>query len=216
MPILLSQVNANTRIKFWEDIYLYAVNNLPDNVDPRALTAKGRKPLENLTERIAYIAAYGAHHYYKLNTAFEKANLEKLHNQEIEICDWGCGQAVATCILIDFLLNKGIHPVIHQITLVEPSQNALNGGLTFLQKMLNGNNEIVSYVHLICNRMNDVSSSLLRTSEDALKVHLLSNILDVSSVNLSMLHGLLTETYTGVNKFICTGPGNIGREKIDQ
>jgi hypothetical protein len=80
-------------------------------------------------ECIRYIALYGRHHFHKLYAAFDSTKLEELEGKNIQIIDWGCGQALASCILIDYLIEKNISPNILSITLIEPSQIALNRGL---------------------------------------------------------------------------------------
>jgi len=215
MPIFLSQVNRQTRLQYWSGIYVPCVQKLPNNINPLDSTKNGTKQLEGEDELMSYMAAYGAHHYHKLQAAFLNANLGILHNRNIEIVDWGCGQAVATAILLDFLLAKEIFPIINRITLIEPSNDALQKGLSYLEKILIGNNDIGVSVRQVCNYLHEVSDSNVKSSAETVKIHLFSNILDIASVELDNLYQLVIRTNQGINKFICTGPYNPKRCRID-
>jgi hypothetical protein len=50
-----------------------------------ANTSNGRKILTNDEEVDVYIALYGAHHYYKLHSAFETLDISKFRGKKIEI-----------------------------------------------------------------------------------------------------------------------------------
>jgi len=56
----------------------------------------------------------------KLYSSFDKVS-HQLDNQTINIIDWGCGQALATSLLIDYIKEKKLNIKLSNITLIEPS-----------------------------------------------------------------------------------------------
>lgn len=65
----------------------------------RTNISSGRKILINDEEVDVYIALYKAHHYYKLNSAFDAVDLSKLEGKRLEVFSYGCGLATDTCVL---------------------------------------------------------------------------------------------------------------------
>ena len=95
----------------------------------------GTKVLSDESECTRYIALYGGHHFYKLYAAYDSTKFEKIKGRDVEIFDWGCGQALATCVLIDYLMEKKVDLNVLSITLIEPSIVALQRGRSLTQQM---------------------------------------------------------------------------------
>jgi hypothetical protein len=94
---------------------------------------RGVKVLETEEELFAYLNSYGNMHYEKLIEAFKV--LPKAHlDQETNIIDWGCGQAMASMTYFDFLNQKGIKQPIRNLTLIEPSEIALKRASLHVKK----------------------------------------------------------------------------------
>lgn len=163
-----------------------------------------------------YIAFYGGHHSHKLYQAFTSTNFRYTAGRKIEIIDWGCGQALATCILIDYLIEKNIQPDVVSITLVDPSLISLKRGFSFVCQMLENQFDAVPTVHLISKFIDDLEPRFLITHEDTIKVHLFSNIIDVETFSLEKLYKLILDTFHGRNRFICTSPANHRKHRLDK
>ncbi|MDQ7046621.1 MAG: hypothetical protein Q9M39_03025 [Sulfurovum sp.] len=70
-------------------------------------------------------------HKAKLYSSFDTV-IHQLKSQTINIIDWGCGQAVATSLLIEYIKEHKLDINILNIILIEPSVLALSRGLCIL------------------------------------------------------------------------------------
>lgn len=199
--------------RFFDDIYMPRTGKLQvpfDNLDG------GTRILSNKAECDRYIALYGGHHFYKLYAAFSSTNFKYTERKEVEIIDWGCGQAIATCVLIDYLVEQSIKPEIKSITLVEPSSIALWRGYDFVCQMLQPNIPDYSIIRTVNKNMNYLEFNDFMTSDNSIKIHLFSNIIDVEAFDLSKLYNLIINCFQGINRIICTSPyRSAGNCRID-
>lgn len=161
-----------------------------------------------------YIALYGGHHFHKLYTAFGSTNFQCIEGMNLEIIDWGCGQALATCVLIDYLVENRLSPNIVSVTLVEPSLVALERGYSFTRQMLQ-HQFSSSTIRKVNKCIDDLTFGDLTSETDNIKVHLFSNIIDVQSFSLDNLHRLMVNSFKGLNRLICTSPDNNRRNRLD-
>ncbi|MCL1470465.1 hypothetical protein [Argonema antarcticum] len=203
------------KIRFYNNIYKRCVAQAKlgggfDNYD------NGKRILQNKTELVGYIALYGGHHYHKLRAAFAARKFGNIQGREVEIIDWGCGQALATCVLIDYLIEQEIDLKFTQITLIEPSKLALKQGSTYIQAMFQNDANAGSIIRCINKDLDSLKVSDIISDPKRIKLHLFSNILDVNSFDLIKLYKLIVGCYRGSNCFICTSPFYNGASRIDQ
>ncbi|MDX1978155.1 MAG: hypothetical protein SFT94_10835 [Pseudanabaenaceae cyanobacterium bins.68] len=205
--------------RFWTTIYSECIKKanvrVPfDNLD------NGTRVLNSLPECDRYIALFGGHHFHKLYSAFSNTNFEYTQDKSLEIIDWGCGQAVATSVLIDYLIEKNITPNVTSITLIEPSSLALERGREFIVRMFSNDLEVESILNPINKYIGELEESDLKDrlssySEDNLKLHLFSNILDVEEIDIEKLYNLISNSFSGINRIICTSPrGSLRLEEF--
>ena len=169
---------------------------------------RGTAVIDNDQQCDQYIALYGGLHFHKLYAAFGATNFPYLNRKNVEIIDWGCGQALATCVLIEYLAKMGIMPDISAITLVEPSASAMKRGHRFIRRLLQLNHYAEIPIRAVQSRINDLQSRDLNSCKETIKVHLLSNILDIDTFHLPSFYNLLISSFRGVNRFICISPYN--------
>jgi len=203
-------------IRFWTTIYSQCIERanirVPfDNLD------SGTRVLSNYAECDTYIALFGGHHFHKLYNAFARTKFQYTEGKKIEIIDWGCGQALATCVLIDYLIQNGIRANIDYITLIEPSSIALERGCEFIKNMFQNQIGTQAIVKTINKNIGDVKESdlLFDGNTSNVKVHLFSNIIDVEFVNPRSLHSLIVSSFKGLNRFVCTSPYNQGSIRLE-
>jgi hypothetical protein len=208
---------ANAR--FFTDIYkpciekcksiqnIQSVLNILDN---------GMAVLDDDTKCDQYIALYGGHHFHKLYAAFASTNFQHTNGKNLEIIDWGCGQALATCVLIDYFIENRLKPNIVSITLLEPSLTALERGHDFTCQMLQHEPHAGSAIRMVNKYMDDLESSDLTSDADSIKVHLFSNIVDIDAFSLEKLHALILSSFQGVNRVICTSPDNDRKYRLSE
>jgi hypothetical protein len=206
-----SSQNARTR---FIDIYKNSVNRAAirvpfDNLD------SGTRVLSDESECIRYIALYGGHHFHKLYAAYEATMFKNIENQNIQIFDWGCGQALASCVLIDYLIEKNINLNVISITLVEPSQIALKSGCNLLQQIFQDDGSTNSVVRTVNKYIDDLTYTDLVSDNDCIKVHLFSNIMDVEGFDQRQLYQLMVNSFRGVNRIICTSPDNGRQHRLE-
>jgi len=202
--------------RFFNDIYKASVDraNLEfffDNLN------HGTKVLNNQIECEQYIALYGGHHFYKLYAAFASTNFQYIQGKNIEIIDWGCGQALATCVLIDYLIENCISPKVVSITLIDPSLIALQKGCELIRLMLPSNSCSTDFMIRNVNKyMNDLIPNDLVSKPENIKIHLFSNIIDVEGFDLNKLYELIITCFGGINRIICTSPDNARQHRLDK
>lgn len=77
------------------------------------LKDRGVKPLYSEDEMFLYFKSYGNMHYAKIMSALNYLTdqvFDSIDSGKLEIIDYGCGQAMATMVLAEFLNKKSISP----------------------------------------------------------------------------------------------------------
>ncbi len=160
----------------------------------------------------AYIAAYGLMHQSKINEVLDNIKVDDFRNNDIQIIDWGCGQGLATVCLLDYF-NKQNIPIelVKKVVLIEPSEMALQRAILHVSAYIGNDNEKIASVKKF---LDDVNSDEI-TSEHPITIHLFSNILDISSIDLLRLSNVIKDNLKGQHYFFCWGPLNYGNSRID-
>ena len=86
---------------------------------------RGLDILDSEPQMEAYLHAFGPMHQAKLDYAFNHLPEEFFEQPQINIIDYGCGQALGTMCYADFLRDSGCSQEINTITLIEPSEMCL-------------------------------------------------------------------------------------------
>mgnify|MGYP003333362455 CR=1 FL=1 len=160
---------------------------------------------------LAYFAFYGGSHYYKLVYLLDKffTKITQSHiNINIEIIDYGCGQALATTCFLDYLVQNNLSNIkIDAIRLIEPSQIALSRGILHINHLyLNSHN---LGIKLVNKQLQYLNKNDLFTSSKSIKLHIFSNILDISGFDINNLANTIKESQSGINYFLCVSPTDI-------
>jgi hypothetical protein len=171
---------------------------------------RGVTPLTSYEELFLYLRNYGNMHYAKMLSALEELPLNSFE-KEIEIIDWGCGQAIASLTLFEFLKKKSIS-LIPTITLIEPSEITLKRASLHC-KIFDAKVKIKT----VCKFLDELQIADISTKTDSVKFHLFSNILDIELFSMSNLLELISSSQKGTNYFICVSPyiNDIKVERID-
>ena len=179
------QVECATNINF-DDIKRIAkffVMQLPEAVQNKIYNEleHGEQILDSEPQLNMYLYSFGNMHQAKMKHAFSNIYKDWFDNQEIEIVDYGCGQALATMLYHDYLQANGISQTVSRITLIEPSEKALcRAGLH--AKAFYPEAEI----RTINKLLNDVAPTDISHSGKPV-LHLFSNIIDIEEVDLQHL-----------------------------
>jgi len=149
-----------------------------------------------------YLFNYGKMHKAKLYSSFETI-IYQLNNETINIIDWGCGQALATSLLIDYIKENGLNIDISDTVLIEPSSLALSRGLLYID-ILKENEIEIKAVNKDIDSLK-ISDLIINNSNTTL--HLFSNILDVEFFRLDReFLEKISSSQKGLNYFICVSP----------
>ena len=174
--------------------------------------SNGTAILQTHEQLNAYLACYSDMHRYKLNQTFTELFKDpNLQGQSIEVVDWGCGQAFASCALIDYIKENNLNLDIFKFNLIEPSNPALLRGEEHIEAIYQRIPKPETV--LINERADNISANQLRTNGNAIKIHLFSNLLDISTLNLQDVANTIKESQSGTNYFVCVSPVNYGRLK---
>jgi len=191
---------------------------LPDNVRraPWIGLEHGVVPLDSEQKLDQYLAAYGKMHVEKIRSCFGALETpDEDLRAPVAVVDWGCGQALASCCLWDWLReenNVGMGR-ISRVHLIEPSSMALERAMVNVEayrRQYDANFETRG----ITKSINDVLQGDFRIDGTNTTVHLFSNILDIESVDLDFLANFIRHNFTGRQIFFCVGPLNYGASRI--
>jgi superfamily II DNA helicase RecQ len=156
-----------------------------------------------------YLHSFGKMHQAKLLDVFKR--IPKLaYQNDIEIVDWGCGQAMGTLNLFDYLNGLGLAKNIKKVTLIEPSEVALERGKLHIS-VLGDSVEVVT----IADYFENVNPKAIATSSNRVVLHIFSNILDVAQIDLKHLANLIDGAISSDSYLICVGPLNPTNQRID-
>ncbi len=166
----------------------------------------GVEALQTEKQLNQYLHSYGKMHDAKIHAALVELLREKrsiTRSSLIEIIDYGCGQGIATIILLN-ILNLNTFPIenIKKITLIEPGKIALDRAVNFLKNS--------SVIVPINKGLDSITLKDLETKKNTIKIHLFSNILDMGGdyFNLEDLAKKIRTTQAGNNYFVCVSPRN--------
>lgn len=181
----------------------YVKENIGNNEkDIHFSLQRGTKILEEDAELHQYIKSFGAMHKAKLYSSFDIV-MDQLNNQKINVIDWGCGQALATSLLIDYIKERNIEIEISDTILIEPSAIALSRGLLHIDVLSDAKINITT----INKDIDSLVEKDLKNFNQNITLHLFSNILDVEFFRLDRTFlNKIASSQNGMNYFICVSP----------
>lgn len=193
--------------KVWDIAYDF-VRKLPSDLcnELHELLNKGLDVLDSEPLLQMYIYSFGKMHNAKLQFAFEHLQEDVIKYKEIEIVDYGCGQGLATICYHDFLLAHNSEQTVKRITLIDPSSMALSRAELLCSRFF-PDAELVA----INKQFDDLAKTDLILSSQRPTLHLLSNILDVESYDLSHFSWLVKEQSAGDNEYVLVSPMQNGQ-----
>ena len=162
---------------------------------------RGIDILDSEPQMEAYMHAFGKMHQAKLEYAFDKLPDDFLEQPEINIIDYGCGQALGTMCYADFLRQKGCEQKVKTITLIEPSEICLKRAALHASIFF-PNAEIKT----VNKTFDELTADDITCSEETPTLHILSNVLDVLDFDLEDFAELIDDNICGHNQFVCVGP----------
>lgn len=169
---------------------------------------RGIDILDSEPQMTAYIFAYGKMHQAKLNYAFDKLSDNFFGHDEINIIDYGCGQAIGTMCYADFLHKNGYSQKAKSITLIEPSEICLKRAALHTSVFFPD-----AEIKTVNKGFNDLNENDIICSEETPTLHILSNVLDILNFDIYNFAELIKKNLKGKNQFVCVAPYYNGNEK---
>ena len=192
----------NTSTAFFTSLPEGVRNELYNNM------CHGTVKLDCEPELNAYMYAFGAMHNAKLKDAFSHLSTNFFNEREIDIIDYGCGQAMGCISYADYLRENNHTQNVRRITLIEPSYIAL-ARAALHSSLLFPNAEIVT----INKGFDDLTVSDIEVDSNIPTLHIFSNVLDMGSTpnyngvfNLGTFSNLVLEISKGYNEYVITEP----------
>ena len=172
---------------------------------PWVVTKSGKAVYDDEAVLACYISAYGALHQAKINHALRGFPYRELTN-DFEVFDWGCGQGLASVCFIDSLEKQRKTNILKKITLIEPSTFALSRAKINLERRLPEKELVCINAYLPPTLDNETQNTLNSiTACYPTIVHLFSNILDISAIDLKKL-AKIAAIPGHTNIFVCINP----------
>lgn len=162
---------------------------------------RGVKILEEEAQLYSYIYSYGKMHNKKMLSALKELPVIELEGKCVEIFDWACGQGLASIIFCEFISNIKINLKVNRLVLIEPSEIALKRAALHIRHF-----DKQCAIKTVLKDLDSIINSDIKSSNDAIKIHLFSNILDVENFSMQNLISQIEQTQKGINYFICVSP----------
>jgi hypothetical protein len=209
--IIEQNTNYAYKLKYMEnptfdkvrDLAIKFMRELPKQLQDELYEAlnRGIDILDSEPQMVTYLYAFGPMHQAKLNYAFKHLPKEFLEQPEINIIDYGCGQALGTMCYADFLHDNGYAQQVKTITLIEPSEMCLKRAALHAS-MFFPNAEIKT----VNKTFDELIKDDIYCDEDIPTLHILSNVLDILDFDLEGFAELINGQVKGYNQFVCVGP----------
>lgn len=147
-------------------------------------TNRATSPLTSSREAVFYAVAYSWQHYQTIQSFLSVIDVTSNIADKIRVIDYGCGQGVATIAYLEYLVARNVATESEfEVHLIEPSPLTLNIAKHLIKKLANIHRlklTIYTYQHSLDKPI------FFKDSDCSETVHLLSNILDIKSVQNSI------------------------------
>ena len=132
---------------------------------------------------------------------------EFLEQPEINIIDYGCGQAIGAMCYADYLYDNGYAQQVKSITLIEPSELSLKRAALHASVFFPD-----AEIKTVNKTFDELDEDDIHCDEDIPTLHILSNVLDIMDIDLAYFSELIKNHLTGYCQFVCVGEQRSGRD----
>lgn len=147
-------------------------------------TNRATNPLTCAREAVFYAVAYSWQHYQTIRNLISIIDVTSDIVDKIRVVDYGCGQGVATIAYLEHLVAHNVAQLSEfEVHLIEPSSLTLNIAKILIKKLADIHGLSLT-IHTYQQSLNE--SVLFKDTGCSETVHLLSNILDIYSVQSSI------------------------------
>lgn len=173
---------------------------------------RGMQIIDNENQLYSYFYSYGRMHRAKLYYAFNQLPESFLLHDEINIIDYGCGQAIGTLCYRDYIAQIfGNKQKIKNVVLIEPSEICLKRAALHSSVFLP-----YSQITTINKTFEDLVPEDIVCDADIPTLHIFSNVIDMPCFDTNHFASLLNQRLKGFNYFVCVSPKvRQSEEKMD-
>lgn len=175
----------------------------------RIATAKARvsggiRLLNTESELNDYLVAFGEIHRAKLMEFLPHLPYGELAEKGVVVIDWGCGQGLATAVLMDYLLDRHPEVVVRRFGLVEIVPAALKRAEVIVRQYEGtANTPIEVWAWNVAN----IERVFADLPDGVPVLHLFSNILDVRSLDIVSVRRAVERLRAGRKNYVVScGP----------
>ncbi|HAM15406.1 MAG TPA: hypothetical protein DCP91_06020, partial [Eggerthellaceae bacterium] len=173
----------------------------------------GRRVLDREELLWRYLYAFGPKHMKKMRLALSRTKrvFRELAKESMSVIDWGCGQALASCCLFDYLNDNKIFIPVDEVVLIEPSELALRYAALHLTAYG------ITQTKALQKCLDGVTAEDIET-KSPVTLHLFSNILDMEGFDMKRLVQTIGASASGTHYFVCVSPvysSNNGISRIE-
>lgn len=165
-----------------------------------------------------YMAAYGEMHQSKCRAALQNMPFPPANNQQtslaLEIVDWGCGQGIGTISVLDYLKERSLTQWLKRVTLIEPSEAALDRAAANVAKAT-GLGVQIDTINEYLPAIDSSEEFVGINYTQGIVIHIFSNILDVDGIDLGKLAKALVAPGR-THYVLCMGPLNANAFRMDR
>lgn len=163
---------------------------------------RGMRIIDNENQMYSYFYSYGRMHKAKLYYAFNQLPESFLLHDEINIIDYGCGQAIGTLCYRDYIAQIfGNKQKIKNVVLIEPSEICLRRAALHASSFLP-----YSQIITVNKRFEDIVPEDIVCDADTPTLHIFSNVIDMPCFDTNRFASLLNQRLKGFNYFVCVSP----------
>jgi len=181
---------------------------------------RGKEIIIDEESLVNYMALYLPMHMAKLYDLFAGIDLSNYYNKNVTLYDWGCGQAMGSIALLEYVENILKEQInLEKIVLIEPSELALKRAAELI-KQTNSYKECKPEIVLINKEINSINENDINP-QSKMSINIFSNILDVTDenkanvVDLDLLNGKIKQVMKN-SLFVCISPNYAAsRQNID-
>lgn len=193
---------ANPSFNAIRDVTFKQLQNIGDTQELYDRLIRGEAIIDDPDLLYKYFVSFGGKHKSKLYSAYDEI-IGRIKDEAFNIIDWGCGQGMATMVLLDYARQRGHQLDIRNITLIEPSSLALSRALLHLD-VLKQNEYHISAIN---SDFDCLDGDDLVCENSYKTLHLFSNILDVENFSLDMdFMKKVSQTIKSDSVFVCVSP----------
>lgn len=171
---------------------------------------RGEALLSTHEEMCQYLCSFGNMHEAKIRDAVKYIPIHILQG-EFEVVDWGCGQAIGTICLFDYIKTLGFDNNVKKVTLIEPSSQALERAKLHVNSYIQNDSHICSYPEYF----DKITNEKIKSKTGLPVIHIFSNILDVKEIDLKELATKIDKAVVDDNYILSVGPLNPNNKRID-